>query len=382
MKLAVGTGGPSAGATVAAATGGLTIERLVAVDSPREFRIHPRDRVVVCTQEQAGARQVVVLLAAGRQRGPDHGVREGRRRPAMVARRPPPRLHPGRRDPDRRRRRQPRRARRQPSGRRLDAALVARRAADRVPLAAPGLDPGQRRRRPGAAAWSPGSRAAAPRAADPDGHRLRRRGLRVVGRRRDDRRGDVPRPGVRGERDPPRRRRERRRAKDRRRRQGVGVRAAGRARWRVPLPVGRRRLVPGRPGRRRRPRENGSHDRQARARRADRLVRLRCPAVAGWQPLRPRRHPRRADRPRRRPDRRGHAGQARPRPARRRTRRRPSPPAPARSSTRGPASGARSGSCADGAWLAAIGESQDRPQDLWLLPGSRRRRRTAHDRAR
>ncbi len=248
MKLAVGTGGPS-GATVAAATGGLTIERLVAVDSPREFRLHPRDRVAVCTQEQAGARQVVVLSLRGGNpvqiTASDKDVADPQWSPGW----PPPRLHPRRRDPDRRRGRQPRRAGREPSGRRLDAALVARRAADRVPLAAPGLDPGQRRRRPSAAAWSPGSRAAAAGAADPDGDRLRRRGLRVVGRRRDDRRGDVPCPGVRGERDPPRRRRERRRAKDRRRRQGVGVRAAGRARWRVPLPVGRRRLVPGRAGR-------------------------------------------------------------------------------------------------------------------------------------
>ena len=34
--------------TPGAATGaaGLTIEAIVAVDSPREFRIHPRDRIV------------------------------------------------------------------------------------------------------------------------------------------------------------------------------------------------------------------------------------------------------------------------------------------------------------------------------------------------
>ena len=38
------------------------------------------------------------------------------------------------------------------------------------------------------------------------------------------------------------------------------------------------------------------------------------------------------------------------------------------SSTRGPASGGRSAGCADGAWLAAIGESETGPQDLWLLP--------------
>ena len=40
----------------APATGGsgLTIEAIVAVDSPREFRMHPRDRVVAFTAEAAG----------------------------------------------------------------------------------------------------------------------------------------------------------------------------------------------------------------------------------------------------------------------------------------------------------------------------------------
>ena len=43
--------------TQAPATGGsgLTIEAIVAVDSPREFRIHPRDRVVAYTAEAAAA---------------------------------------------------------------------------------------------------------------------------------------------------------------------------------------------------------------------------------------------------------------------------------------------------------------------------------------
>jgi dipeptidyl aminopeptidase/acylaminoacyl peptidase len=50
---------------VGSATGGLTIERLVAVDSPREFRLHPRDRLVACTQELSGARQIVVLPLRG-----------------------------------------------------------------------------------------------------------------------------------------------------------------------------------------------------------------------------------------------------------------------------------------------------------------------------
>jgi dipeptidyl aminopeptidase/acylaminoacyl peptidase len=66
MKQADGTGRRSSGATVAPETGGLTIERLVAVDAPREFRLHPRDRLAVGTQEIAGARQLVILsLRAG-----------------------------------------------------------------------------------------------------------------------------------------------------------------------------------------------------------------------------------------------------------------------------------------------------------------------------
>lgn len=38
--------------------GGLTIESIVAVESPREFRIHPRERIVAYTADRAGARQL------------------------------------------------------------------------------------------------------------------------------------------------------------------------------------------------------------------------------------------------------------------------------------------------------------------------------------
>ena len=41
---------------------------------------------------------------------------------------------------------------------------------------------------------------------------------------------------------------------------------------------------------------------------------------------------------------------------------------PAGGSTRGTACGERSAGSPDGAWVAAIGESETRPQDLWLLP--------------
>ena len=50
-----------------AATGaaGLTIEGIVAVESPREFRINPRERIVAYTAELAGARQLFTLSLRG-----------------------------------------------------------------------------------------------------------------------------------------------------------------------------------------------------------------------------------------------------------------------------------------------------------------------------
>ena len=53
--------------TPGAATGaaGLTIEGIVAVESPREFRIHPRDRSVAYTAEVAGARQLFTMSLRG-----------------------------------------------------------------------------------------------------------------------------------------------------------------------------------------------------------------------------------------------------------------------------------------------------------------------------
>jgi dipeptidyl aminopeptidase/acylaminoacyl peptidase len=43
----------------------LTIERIVAIDPPREFRLHPRERVVAFTAEAAGARQLFVMPLRG-----------------------------------------------------------------------------------------------------------------------------------------------------------------------------------------------------------------------------------------------------------------------------------------------------------------------------
>ncbi|HEX2469713.1 MAG TPA: prolyl oligopeptidase family serine peptidase [Candidatus Limnocylindrales bacterium] len=56
-----------AGEASAPATGGsgLTIEAIVAVDPPKEFRMHPRERVVAFTAEAAGTRQLFTLSLRG-----------------------------------------------------------------------------------------------------------------------------------------------------------------------------------------------------------------------------------------------------------------------------------------------------------------------------
>ncbi len=43
----------------------LSVEAIVAVDAPREFRLHPRDRIVAYTAEVAGARQLFTLSLRG-----------------------------------------------------------------------------------------------------------------------------------------------------------------------------------------------------------------------------------------------------------------------------------------------------------------------------
>ena len=43
----------------------LSVEALVAVESPREFRLHPRDRLVAYTAEAAGARQLFTMSLRG-----------------------------------------------------------------------------------------------------------------------------------------------------------------------------------------------------------------------------------------------------------------------------------------------------------------------------
>ena len=46
-------------------TGGLSIEAIVAIDSPREYRLHPRDRTVAYTADAAGSRQLFTLSLRG-----------------------------------------------------------------------------------------------------------------------------------------------------------------------------------------------------------------------------------------------------------------------------------------------------------------------------
>jgi dipeptidyl aminopeptidase/acylaminoacyl peptidase len=48
-----------------AAAAALPVEGLVAIDSPREFRLHPRDRLAAYTAEAAGARQLFTLSLRG-----------------------------------------------------------------------------------------------------------------------------------------------------------------------------------------------------------------------------------------------------------------------------------------------------------------------------
>jgi dipeptidyl aminopeptidase/acylaminoacyl peptidase len=53
------------GAASSNASAILPIEALVAIDPPREYRLHPRDRIVAFTAEAAGSRQLFVLSLRG-----------------------------------------------------------------------------------------------------------------------------------------------------------------------------------------------------------------------------------------------------------------------------------------------------------------------------
>ena len=266
--------------------GRLTIERIVAVDSPREFRLHPRDRVVAYT---AGGRRrppAVRHAAPRRPADPGHGVGEGPSptrsgrptaggSPTSAATRSgssTPTAAATSSSPS------------HPAGVSLPA-LVARRPAAGVRLAAPRLVPGLARRRAGPAPRPAGARPAAAGAAGADRDRLRRRGLRVVGRRaRRSPSRPFRAPDHAARRDPPRRRRERRRSGG----SPAAARSGRRARGRCPdggflylsdadgwfqvvrlAADGRERTV--------------LTTGQPRARRAQRRLRLRAAALAGRQ---------------------------------------------------------------------------------------------------
>ena len=134
---------------------GLTIESIVAVDPPREFRLHPRDRVVAYTAESGGARQLFTLSLRGTGTPAVQltASEEAGQRPAVVARRPAPGVRPRRRDLGRRGRRLARCVRVVGQARwRPRSALVAGRPAPGLPVASARLDAGLAHRRAGARA--------------------------------------------------------------------------------------------------------------------------------------------------------------------------------------------------------------------------------------
>ncbi len=348
----------------------LTVEAIVAVESAREFRLHPRDRIVAYTAEAAGTRQLFTL-----------GLRGGY--PVQVTASDKPVSEP----------------QWSPDGRRLTfvrddeiwvveadgsrlvrvvvatrsrsrAALVARRTSDRVPVAAAWLEPGLGDRCAGAASRSPGQRAETCPPDGRDGPRHRCRRLRVVARRCADG-GDEPRRGRRPRCRPDLDRRGRHEEADASlpaRPRTMSVRAGCRTArslylsdadgWfqvirltadghdRIVLTAGEREH--GEPG--------GG------------VGYVPLPSPEG-RAIRPHRGPRRCPGPRSSasstvsaPPKRGRGPATEDTPdGQRRDGRQ-------HASTRGTASGDRSAGCRDGSWVVAVGERETAPQDLWLLP--------------
>ncbi len=280
----------------------LTIEQIVACDSPREPRLSPDGRRVAYTAEAGGARQVCILdlrSGATRQLTASEKAVCG---PAMGARRRPPRVRPGRCDLADRGRRQPAHGRGRSSRGKPRAALGARRPADRVHLAPAWMEPGVAA---GCAAAAPGPAAASsrrPGAARDHARRRGRRGPRLVARRGADR-ADRPAPHR-----PPHEPGDRPRAcvgpgARRRRRWALGDRRTLAARRQRPAaPQRRGRLVPGRARHGRRHEPHRPHRRGRGARRPGRRVRDRPDPVTRRDALRPRDRPRRAPAAPRGPD--------------------------------------------------------------------------------
>ena len=158
----------------------LSIEQIVAVESPREPRLSPDGRRVAYTAEAAGARQVFVLDLRSRAGPPGHRLRARRHRSPVVARRRVAGLRPREGHLDRRHRRVAPDPRRRPPGRPALAALGARRPPPRLHLAAPRLEPGLGRRCAAAPARPAAGARGAPPAAGAHADRRRRRGPPVV----------------------------------------------------------------------------------------------------------------------------------------------------------------------------------------------------------
>ncbi len=196
-----------------------------------------------------------------------------------------------------------------PPRRRHATSMVTRRSSPRVRLPPARLVADLADRRSGPAARPTGDEPEARRAHGPDRPGTRCRRVLLVARWDADRAGRRARGprlvvGAVG-----RRCRERRRAPDPARGR-VGVRAelgAGRV---TALPVGCRRLVPGRAGRPEPARADRPDRRRSRTRRGRRVVRVRADRLAGRGPLRPPGDPRRDGRPDRGVDGRHRRGQA------------------------------------------------------------------------
>ena len=282
---------------------GLTIEAIVAIETPREFRLHPRDRSVAFTAEHAGARQVfrlnlrggapVPITASEKDVSDPQWSPDGRRlayvrddelwvveadgsRTTLVVAKPGGGTEP----------------RWSPDGGRL-AFLSRRRGWSQVWV----IDaPVPRRGRPANEPKVPVARAVTRR-------RPRRRRVRLVARRRSPRGHGPARPDPPGRGGDRPRGRGDRHERDRRRDGWLRVRRHLDGGWFDALRDRRERLVPGRPSLGRTgatgsssPRASGSTANPAVA---SGTCRLPSP---GWCPLRPHRGPRRAAGPCRRRD--------------------------------------------------------------------------------
>ena len=162
------------------ANGALTIERMLAFDAGREYRLDPRQRWVAYTREACGARQLFLLPLRG---GPVVQLSASEKSisdPAVGARRSSPGLRPRWRDlADRCRRFAPGRGDRA-SGGQQPAALEPGRAAPGLHLPPSGLVPGLADRCADSAPRPAGQQPPSGRAKCADAGRRRCRRLRLV----------------------------------------------------------------------------------------------------------------------------------------------------------------------------------------------------------